>query len=133
MAMLQYMQVIIPKLILDEKSHARTDSPQESTRITYGVYWQITNDISPFVILTNLISRWREECQQYLVFWMFLTQQFHQRTTLFKLAQRSSMKPYVLSLRIYLFLQFLDGTAFPLPHRLNLLAKKTGNGNTEQV
>ena len=56
MTVLQDVQIIIPKLILDEESLFRTHQSQKTTGITDCVKRQIANNISTFIILTDFIS-----------------------------------------------------------------------------
>ena len=84
--MLKDVEVVVPELIFDEVSHHRSDCPQEPTGIGNRIQWQIGDNVSPFVVLTHLIARRREERQQYLVFRMLTTQLFHQRASLFELS-----------------------------------------------
>jgi hypothetical protein len=53
---LQDMQVVIPELILDEESHHRTYSPQETPGVGDGIQRQITDDIGSLVVLSHLIA-----------------------------------------------------------------------------
>ena len=85
--MLQDMQIVVPKLVLDEESHHRVDGTQETASVSDGVERQISDDISTFVVLAHLIARRREECEQDLILRMILAQLFHERAALFELSQ----------------------------------------------
>ena len=55
--MFQDMEIIIPELILDKEGHHRTHQPEESDGIDGGVQRQITDNIRPFVVFPDLITR----------------------------------------------------------------------------
>ena len=55
-AILEDMQEVRPKLILDEESHHRANQAQESNRIESSVYRHITDDVSPLIVLAHLIA-----------------------------------------------------------------------------
>ena len=87
MTMLQDMQIVVPKLVLDEESHHRVDGTQETASVSDGVERQVSDDISTFVVLAHLIAGRREECEQDLIFRMIPAQLLHERATLFELSQ----------------------------------------------
>ena len=60
-AMAQDVKVIIPELILYEKSLHRAHSAKKTQCICRRIYGQIAHDIGTIIILSHLISRWREE------------------------------------------------------------------------
>ena len=64
---------------------------------------------------------------------MFTTQLLHEGTTLFKLAQRSSMEPYILGIRVYLLFDGANGLTFTTPHLAHLLIEKAYNGYATEV
>ena len=123
-AMLQYVQIVEPELILYEKGHHRPDGSQEANGMQTSVERQIADDIGSLVILSHLVARGREESKQYLVFGMFSAQLFHQWTALFKLTQRGSMKPYVLSILIHLLTQHTESSTLTAPHLAYLLVEQ---------
>ena len=54
--MLQDMQVVVPKLILDEERHHGTDGAQEATGIGDGVKGQVADDVGSLVVLAYLVA-----------------------------------------------------------------------------
>ena len=131
--MLQDMQVVVPKLVLDEECHLRTYGSQKAACIANGVEWQIADDVGTLVVLAHLIARGREERQQNLDIWMFALHLLHQRTALLELAQRGSMEPYVAGLGIYLLAKHTDGLALAVPHLTDLLVEKAVDDDTKLV
>ena len=87
MTVLQYVQVVIPELILDEKSHYWPHQPQESYGIDWRVDRQIADDVGTFVVLAHFIARRREKGEQNLVFGMLASQAFHDRPSLLELSE----------------------------------------------
>ena len=127
------VQVVVPKLILDEECHDWTYGTQETACIHDRVKGQIGNDICAFIVFAHLIARRREERQQNLIFRMFTLQLFHERTPLFKLTQRCSMKPYILRVRIHFLLDDANGPTFSTPHIPHLFTEKRGNDHTNEI
>ena len=132
-SVLQNMQVIIPKLVLDEERHHRTYQTQETESIERRIKRQVANDVSSLVVLTHLVTRRRKEGEQYLILRMQLTKAFHNRTSLFKLAQRGSMKPQVSCIRVYLLSEQAECIALATPHLPDFAVKKTGDDNAQHV
>ena len=64
---------------------------------------------------------------------MLATQLFHQRTSLFKLTQRSSMEPNIPSLRVDMLAQVADSIALATPHLAHLLAEKACDDDAQLV
>ena len=54
--MLENMQIVIPKLILNEESHDWTYGTQKTARIRNRIKRQITNNVCSFIILTHFIA-----------------------------------------------------------------------------
>ena len=125
MTVFQNMQVVIPELVLDEEGHHRTNGPEEAAGVGNRVEWQIGDDVSPLVVFPHLITRRREERQQDLVFRMFPPQLLHQRASLLKLAQRGSMEPHILGIRINFLAQDLESLTLSPPHLAHLLVEAT--------
>ena len=107
------MQVISPKLIFYKYGNSRVCQIQELFNPVRRIEGQITNDICPIVILTNLISRRREESKQYFILRMFRLDLLHHRTALFELAQGGSMKPDIFCIPVDLLTK--NGIRPPLP------------------
>ena len=64
---------------------------------------------------------------------MGLAQTLHKRAALLEFAERSRMKPYILSVGVDLLAEQLYGLTFPSPHLLHLLAEEAGYGDAGQV
>ena len=64
---------------------------------------------------------------------MLFAQTLHQRTPLLKLAQRSSMEPHVLRVRVHLLPQNTEGFPLAAPHLPDLLIEKAVDGYTQEV
>ena len=131
--MLQDMQVIIPELILDKESHHRSHRAQETTRIGDGVQRQIANNVGTLIILAHFIARRREERQQNLILRMLTAQLLHQRASLFKLTQRSSMEPHILCFRINLLSQDAECLTLTTPHFPHLFVEATVNSHSKKI
>ena len=65
----------------------------EPLHIPRSVKRQIAYDVGTFIILPYLVARRREKGLQYLILRMCTANLFYQGTTLFKFAQRCSVKP----------------------------------------
>ena len=85
--MLKDVKIVIPKLILDEECHNRTNGTKKPAGIGYRVERQISNDVCTPVVFAYFIARRREECKQNLIFRMVSAQLLHQRTSLLELPQ----------------------------------------------
>ena len=55
-AVFQNVQVVVPKLILDEEGHFGAYDAQKSTRIGDGVEGKIADDVGTFIVLAYLIA-----------------------------------------------------------------------------
>ena len=126
--MFQDMKEIRPELILDEESHHRTYQSKETDGVQPSIHRHITDDISSLIVLAYLITRRRIEGKQNLILRIVLTDTFHQRSSLFKLTERCSMKPNVLSVRIHLLLQYFESLTLTTPHLAHLFIEQTCNG-----
>ena len=133
MAVLEYVKVVIPELILYEERHHRTYGAQKTARIGDGVEGQIGHYICSGIVLSHLVARRREEREQYLVLRMSAAQILDEGPSLLELAQRGGMEPHILCLGINLLAQFPDGSALSLPHLAHLLAEQRAHGHTEQI
>ena len=103
-AMLQDMKEVRPEFVLDEESHHRAYQAKETNRIQASIHRHVADDISPLVVLAHLITRRRIEGEQNLILRIILADLLHQGTSLFKLTERSRMKPDILGIRIHLLL-----------------------------
>ena len=56
MSVLQDMKIVIPEFILDKERHHGSHRTKEPAGIGDGVERQIGNDVSPLVVLANLIT-----------------------------------------------------------------------------
>ena len=131
--MLQDMQIIVPKLVLDEECHHRMDCTQETAGIRDGIEWQVGNDISTFIVLADLIAGRREESEQDLVFRMLLAQLLHQGPSLLELSQRGCMEPDVLGTGIHFLAQDLECLALASPHFPHLLVEAAIDSNSKKI
>lgn len=61
MTVFKYVEVVIPKLILDEVCHHRAHQPQKPYGINRCVERQVADDVGALIILAHLIARRREE------------------------------------------------------------------------
>ena len=59
--MLKDVQVVVPKLVLDEKGHHGAHQPQETAGVERRVERQVTNNVGSFVVLSHLVARRREK------------------------------------------------------------------------
>ena len=132
-AVAQDMEVVIPELILDEERHFRSYGAQESACIVWSVERKIADDVSPLVILSHLIARWREEREEDFEFRTFLSESLDNGASLFKFTQRGGMKPYVSSVRVHFLPNRTYGFLLALPHHLHLLVEEAGNGDACKV
>lgn len=110
------MEIVVPELVFDEERHDRTHGAKEAACVYHCVDGQVGDDVGTFVILSYLITRWREERKQYLIFRMVFPNLLYQRTALLKLSQRGGMEPDVFGIRVHLLLENTDSVAFALPH-----------------
>ena len=100
--LVQLIQIVFPKLILDEECHAGIHQIEELLHIAWLVERQVANNIRPPVILTHFVTRRRKECQQNTIIGIFGTYLLYQRTPLLKLAQRSRVEPDIARILLQL-------------------------------
>ena len=60
-AVAQYVQIVVPKLVFNEESHNRSHRAQELSCVRHCVDGQISYDVRLLVVLSHLVSRGREE------------------------------------------------------------------------
>ena len=131
--MFQNVEVVVPELILNEECHHGSNRAQEATGIAYGVERQVADNVGALIVFPHLIARWRKERQQNLILRMVTTQTLHKWPSLFKLTQRSGMKPHISGIRIDFLFEQSDGIAFATPHLANLLTEKACHSYTAEV
>ena len=129
----QYVQVVVPELILDEECHDRFYCTQERNGVAPSVDGQVADDVRSLIVLAHLISRWREKGEQDFVFRMFLAYSFHKRPTLLELSERRRMEPDILGIVVNLVGESGQSPSLALPHGLDLLAEQTCNEDTKFV
>ena len=130
-AMVQDMEVVVPKLILHEKGHDRAYRAKEATRVADGVDREVGDDVRPLVVLAHLVARRREEGEQDLVDGKLAAYGLHQRTALLKLAERRGMKPDIASRRIDPLLKHAKGCLLATPHLAHLRVEARSNADAQ--
>ena len=104
--MYQYFNIVAPKLVFDKESLLGASGTNEATCIQRRIERKIAHHIGIRVVLAHFIARGREESKQNFLLWVFSFETFHERTALFKLAERCSMEPNVRILSNFLFEYF---------------------------
>ena len=132
-AMLKYVQVVVPELVLDKESHHWTNRTKETSSISDCVEWQIGDNVGTLIVLSNLVARRREERKKNLVLRMILAQLFHQRATLFELTKRSCVEPHILGIGVDLLAQDLKCLALTKPHLTYLLIEAAINSHSKKI
>ncbi len=132
-AVLQYVQIVVPELVFDEESHHRPYHSQEPDGVNRSVERQIAYHVGAIVVLSHLISGWREERQQYLIFRVIAAQTLYQRASLFELSKRCGVKPHIAVRGVHLLLEHVERPAFALPHLFYFLVEQACHGHAQQV
>ena len=124
-ALMQLIQIVLPKLILDKKRHAGIHQVKKLPHIARFVERQITHDIRPPVVLAHFITRRRKECQQNTIIRIFGTYLLNQRASLFKLSQRGSVKPDITRILLQLLPKKFVHYPVPLHHLPRFTAERS--------
>src|SRR5699024_8434769 len=122
-ALVQFVQIVLPELVLDEECHAGIHDIQELLHIAGLVERQVTDNVCPPIILADLIARRREESQQNTVIRIFGTNFLNQRPSLLELPQRSGMEPYIAHVLLQLLPEKFIDHPVSLHHLSGLTAK----------
>ena len=125
-ALMQLIQIVLPKLIFDEERHAGVHQIKELLHIARLVERQVTHNIRPPVVFAYFVARRRKECQQNTIIRIFGTNLLNQRTPLFKLAQGSRMEPNVACILLQLLPEQLIHHPVPF-HHLSWLTAERGS------
>ena len=116
-------QIVVPKLIFDEKSQQRIGKRNEFSCICRRIVRKIDHPVGIRVVFSHLIARGRVERKQYLEVRLLSFEAFDKHTPLFKLAKRSTMKPNHLVVGLYRR-EDIKSLAFALTHCRNLVRKQ---------
>ena len=83
---MKHFDIVAPEFVLNKVGFFRTSHAHKLESIERSVEGEIAHHIGPGIVFTHLITRGREEGEQYFLFRMLTAKPFHERTTLFKLA-----------------------------------------------
>ena len=132
-AVAEYVEIVIPELILDEERHHRSHRAQKAPCVADRVKREIANDVGSLIVFAHLIARRREEGEQDLVLGMLLADALHQRASLLELSKRGGMNPNVFGIGIYLLAEDVEGLVLPPPHLSHLFVEETGDDHSQEV
>jgi hypothetical protein len=116
----QDVQVVIPEFVLYEERLHRSHGTQEPSCVSNSIHWQVTDEVCPFVMLSDLISRRREKSKKNLPVRIYAAVFLHDRSSLFEFAQRSCMEPHIFRVRVHVPLQISHSDTLSAQHSPHL-------------